>query len=172
MSYQIHGVPPPVYPGVDSTPTHNENTAQLTKAREAGEVDENEIVVMEAEEEEPGPATFAIEPGFRNTPDNPCRESTITVPHLVRKVASEELVPKGWKSLNRVLIVTYISYLFCPFIACAANAWVWKAIRAREKGVYARTQEYSRMAVIAVYVAIPLGVVIYVTIILLVVLQG
>lgn len=117
---------------------------------------------------EGAPISFAIDPVFQNTAENPYRETTVTVPHLVRRVPSCDLVPKPWTSFRCVIIGSYISVLFCLFTGAAANKYAWRAKQQQSKGLYGLAQRDSRYAVILIYISIALGLVIAIIITIIV----
>lgn len=109
--------------------------------------------------------SYAVDPCFQNTSENPYRETTVTVPHLIRRVPSSDLVPMGWRSINRVIIGTYISIVFCCITGALANRYAWKAKRYQSKGLYGLVQRDSRRAVILIYTSIGLGITILIIVI-------
>lgn len=91
--------------------------------------------------------SYVIDEVNKNTVDNPYKESTITLPHLIRRVDSRELTPKPFTSFNQILIISYISILFFPFFGAIANMYAWKAKLKRGKGLYALAKRQAKLAV-------------------------
>lgn len=71
-----------------------------------------------------------------HTDENSVHASTTTLPRLVRKVPSVELLPTGWKSTDCLLIASYISVLLCLVTGVFANKYAWRAKRNRGRGLY------------------------------------
>ena len=101
--------------------------------------------------------TYAIESAYGNTTENPYRETTVTVPHLVKKVPEDDLTPRPWKTFNQVLCVSYISVIFCLCIGAYANREAWKAKLYNGKGLYGLAQKRAKRAVIVSYLAVVVG---------------
>lgn len=104
--------------------------------------------------------SYAIDPAYQNTMENPYRETTVTLPHLVRKVPSCDLTPQPWHSFNQVLILSYISIVFCCCIGVFANRNAWKAKTLRGKGLYGVAQKRAKMSVYCSYAGVGVGILI------------
>lgn len=102
--------------------------------------------------------SFAIDDAYRNTAENPYRETTMTVPHLVKKVPEEDLTPRPWKTFNQILCFSYLSVVFCIGLGVYANREAWKAKLLNGKGLYGLAQQRARRAVIVSYTAIVVGI--------------
>ncbi|KAK3098294.1 hypothetical protein FSP39_018039 [Pinctada imbricata] len=101
--------------------------------------------------------SYAIEPQYQNTMENPYRETTVTVPHLVKKVPQDDLTPRPWKTFNQILLLSYISIVFCMCFGVFANRDAWKAKLYNGKGLYGLAQKRARRAAILSYVSIGAG---------------
>lgn len=131
------------------------------------ETDQNQVIVSLLENHEdnhnqnaPEVTSYSIEPQYQNTLENPYRETTITVPHLVRKVPEEDLTPKPFKSFNQIIIFSYISVIFCLFIGAYANKNAWKAKIHMGKGLYGLAQKRATRAVYCSYASFVAGLII------------
>lgn len=131
------------------------------------DTDQNQVIVSLLESHEdnhnnhaPEVVSYSIEPQYQNTLQNPYRETTITVPHMVRKVPEEDLTPKPFKSFNQIIIFSYISVIFCLFIGAYANKNAWKAKIHMGKGLYGLAQKLATRAVYCSYASIVAGLII------------
>jgi hypothetical protein len=157
---------------VEKQPLHENQ--ELNKSN----CDQNQVIVSLLENHEehqyddhsPKIPSYCIEPAYQNTLQNPYRETTITVPHLIRKVPEEDLTPRPFKSFNQILIFTYISVIFCMCIGAYANKNAWKAKIHLGKGLYGLAQKRATRAVYCSYVSFVAGVLIFIIIILAVTL--
>lgn len=106
------------------------------------------LTVTEEQSDEHGKKidSYAIDEVNKNTEYNPYKESTITVPHLIRRVNSRELIPKPFTSFTQLLVISYISILFFPFFGAIANMYAWKAKIERGKGLYTLAKRRARLA--------------------------
>ncbi|GAB1610884.1 uncharacterized protein LOC115215703 [Argonauta hians] len=107
---------------------------------------------------------FSIEPVFMNTSDNPYRETTVSVPHMVRRVPSAEMLPRPWKHLQWVLIATCISFVFFFPTAIVAYHYVQKTLKHQSKGLYGLMQRDGKFAVWFVYISFAAGILLWVII--------
>lgn len=154
---------------VEKQPLHENQELNRT-----AETDQNQVIVslLESHEENHAPEipSYAIEPAYQNTLQNPYRETTVTVPHLIRKVPEEDLTPRPFKSFNQILIFTYLSVIFCMCIGAYANKNAWKAKIHLGKGLYGLAQKRATRAVYMSYVSFVSGILIFIIIILAVTL--
>ncbi|XP_061176437.1 uncharacterized protein LOC133185316 [Saccostrea echinata] len=111
-------------------------------------------------------SSYAIDPAYQNTTENPYRETTVTVPHLVKKVPEDDLTPPPWKTFNQILIMSYVSVFFCLCIGVFANREAWKAKMYNGKGLYGLAQKRAKRAVIISYIAVGGGFIMILLIIL------
>ncbi|CAE1249838.1 unnamed protein product [Acanthosepion pharaonis] len=102
--------------------------------------------------------SFSIEPVFQNTLDNPYRETTVSVPHMVRRVPSSEMLPRPWKHLQWILIASYISLFLCIPSGALAYHYATKAMKHHSKGLYGLMQRDSRFAVWLIYASFVMGI--------------
>ncbi|OWF53660.1 hypothetical protein KP79_PYT07669 [Mizuhopecten yessoensis] len=153
--------------GTENQPLH-ENQEQTTQDVQEAPVDTDvEHVAMSLlehhENESKGPSnmkSFNIEPAYQNTIENPYKETTVTLPHLVKKMPEEQLLPRPWRTFNQVVCLSYISILFCMCIGVFANRYAWRAKLQNGKGLYGLAQKWSRRAVYASYTAFVVGLII------------
>lgn len=154
---------------VEKQPLHENQ--ELNKSNDT---DQNQVIVslLENHDEHHAPEvpSYAMEPAYQNTLENPYRETTVTVPHLIRKVPEEDLTPRPFKSFNQILIFTYISIIFCMCIGAYANKNAWKAKIHLGKGLYGLAQKRATRAVYCSYVSIVTGFLIFIIVILAVTL--
>ena len=115
---------------------------------------------------------FSIEPVFQNTLDNPYRETTVSVPHMVRRVPSSEMLPRPWKHLQWILIGSYISCVLCLFSGALAFHYARKAKKHQSKGLYGLMQRDSRFAVWLIYVSFVVGILLIIIITVVVVCKN
>lgn len=108
--------------------------------------------------------TYTIDSCFQNTSENPYRETTVTVPHLLRKVPSEDLVPTGWKTINRIIVASYLSMFCCLLTGIIANHYAWEAKTDRSRGLYTLVQRQTKAAVTLIYVSVAIGAVLIIVI--------
>lgn len=104
------------------------------------------LTVSEDPEHQEKIDSYVIGAADKNTEVNPDREATITLPHLVKRVDSRELIPKPFTHFNQLLFFSYISILFCPFFGAIGNMYAWKAKSQRSKGVYTSAKRRARLA--------------------------
>ncbi|XP_041354462.1 uncharacterized protein LOC121372236 [Gigantopelta aegis] len=108
--------------------------------------------------------SFVIAEGFKNTEDNRHREATVTVPFLVRKTASRNLVPSPWRSITQLIVVSYVSVLFCVVTGAFANHYAWKAMRCRELGLLSESKKFAASSACCIYISFAIGAVLLVVI--------
>ena len=112
------------------------------------------------------PQSYVSDPAYQKTLENPYRETTVMDPHQIRKVPQDDLIPKPWKTFNQILILSYISIVFCLCGGIFANRDAWKAKLYNGKGLYGLAQKRARRAVIVSYVSIAIGVLILLIVII------
>ncbi|KAK6194865.1 hypothetical protein SNE40_000403 [Patella caerulea] len=118
------------------------------------------IVNNSVRDVEGGVESFSMEPHIQNTEKNRHVESNTILPYLVRRMDSEELLPRPWKSTNQIIIVSYISILFCCFIGAAANHYAWKAKKTNNESRYHETKKFANNSVKWIYSAFACGIII------------
>ncbi|KAK6194864.1 hypothetical protein SNE40_000402 [Patella caerulea] len=124
-------------------------------------VDMSSLIVNRAtrDDEEEAVESFSIEPHIKNTKENRNLESNTVFPYLVRRVDSEELLPRPWKSTNQLIIVSYISVLFCCFFGVFANHNAWEAKEFNNRSRYHEAKGYAKHSVRWMYAAFVCGIV-------------
>ncbi|XP_069133961.1 uncharacterized protein [Argopecten irradians] len=158
--------------GMENQPLH-ENQEQTTTDVPVPPADaDHEHVAMsllEHREDNGAPVvqTYNIEPAYQNTLENPYKETTITLPHLVKKVPEEELLPRPYRTFNQVVLLSYVSVLCCMCVGVLANRYAWRAKLQNGKGLYGLAQKWSRRAIYGSYLAFGLGFIIIILIILI-----
>ncbi|KAK7498636.1 hypothetical protein BaRGS_00010013 [Batillaria attramentaria] len=90
--------------------------------------------------------TFAVEENQRNTADNPHREGTSVAPILIRRVNSEELLPRPLKSMSQLVGLSYLTFLCCPLFGALSVNKSWKAKTKRNKGLLSSASDEARSA--------------------------
>lgn len=101
--------------------------------------------------------SYAIDPTYHNTSENPYRETTVTLPHMVKKVPEDDLTPRPWKTFNQILVLSYVSVVFCLCFGVFANREAWKAKLYNGKGLYGLAQKRARRAALVSYIAVGSG---------------
>lgn len=146
----------------------NKQAEKHTAEKPVGVTDDKHVAISLVEDHNvnngPVVATYAINPADQNTVKNPRKETTVTLPHLVRKVPQKDLLPRPFTSFNQVLLLSYISTIFCLFSGLLANQWAWRAKLRNGKGFYTLAERWGRRAVYASYVSIVMGTIIAVSI--------
>ncbi|KAL3883209.1 hypothetical protein ACJMK2_029499 [Sinanodonta woodiana] len=148
---------------IDHTANNNSEIKHAAKSlieHHQGELTENEVVM-----------SYSMEPAFHNTLENPYRETTITVPHYVKRVPSCDLTPAPYKSFNQVIVLSYLSTIFCCCIGAFAAKLALKAKLHQAKGLYGLAQRDSKRAVLLSYISFATGMAIALIIVLVVVLS-
>ncbi|KAL8599018.1 hypothetical protein ACOMHN_006827 [Nucella lapillus] len=106
----------------------------------------------------PGVMSFAVEEHHRNTEDNPERENTNTLPVLVRRVNSEELLPSPFKTTNQMVIASYLTVICCLCFGAYAVKHAWEAKTKRNAGVLSNAAKESKRSCLCMKLALVGGV--------------
>lgn len=161
---------------ISSDSNQTERQLQNENQNVSKTADQNQVALSMVENHEnvknsdnpksPDVITFSIESQYQNTSKNPYKESTATVPHLIRKVPESSLTPKPFTSFNQVIIFSYISVLFFIIIGAFAAKDAMKAKIQMGKGLYVLAKERARRAVILSYISIASGVIVVLIVVL------
>ncbi|XP_069134000.1 uncharacterized protein [Argopecten irradians] len=151
---------------MDKQSEKQEKTIQESMAPASADNEHVAISLLEDHEDKKGPAveSFTINPVDQNTAKNPYRETTVTLPHLVKKVPQRDLLPRPYRSFNQVICLTYTSAIFCLFSGLLANRWAWRAKLQNGKGLYTLAKKWARYAVYLSYASFVMGVIIIVSV--------
>ncbi|KAK6194867.1 hypothetical protein SNE40_000405 [Patella caerulea] len=120
-------------------------------------------------DEEKGVESYSMDPYIKNTSENKNLEANTILPYLVRRRNSEELLPRPWKSVNQLIIVSYVSAVLCCFLGVVANHFAWRAKKTKNENRYHETKKFGKRSVIFIYLAFAgfLTMCIYIPIIIL-----
>ena len=139
----------------NQNPVTNDSDSQTEKRRIVESLIENRQGQTDHDTHEI--ASFVIDESFKNTEDNRNREATVTVPFLVRKTSSRNLVPRPWKSITQLIIVSYVSFLFCVITGAYANHYAWEAQRNRELGLLSEAKKFAYSSAYCIYISFVIG---------------
>ncbi|XP_060065133.1 uncharacterized protein LOC132545465 [Ylistrum balloti] len=149
--------------GTENSKTQEQTSKEVPEAPVVTSQDQVAVSLLEQHDDDKGAPvvmTYNIEPAYQNTLSNPYKETTITLPHLVKKVPPRELLPRPYRTFNQVLALSYVSIVCCLFIGMFANRYAWRAKIQNGKGLYALAKKWARIAVYVSYVAFVCGILI------------
>ncbi|KAK7107609.1 uncharacterized protein [Littorina saxatilis] len=160
-------------------PKTTQQKAKEAEARAQGKGDNQATTVdlsayLEPHDGGAGVKSFAINPHERNTAEHPDHESTFTMPVLVRRVNSEELLPSPFKSTAGMICTSYLCMLCCCCCAAFAVKRAWKAKTKRNAGVYTSAIHEAKRSCYWMKLSLAFGLVLWIigTVLVILTLTG